>query len=481
MPLNSFSFIILLPVLVIVLGIMQILGHNIEKRNGIYVTGNIQLVLLLAFSYYFMCRTDIYFGACIAIETGIAYTTGILIDRWKNKNKQFLRLIMFIGILSLLLMLLYFKYCNFFINGFRKFLGLDSISLNIILPLGISFYTFTALSYVIDIYWGRYKAEKNMICFALFLSFFPKAIAGPIVRGDVFLPQTKKYKGIKLENLEEGVQIFVFGLFKKVVLADRLGVFVDDVFFAPSAYNTFTVFWAVLSYTMQIYFDFSGYSDMAIGISKMVGFDFPPNFNIPYISRDIAEFWKRWHISLSSWLQDYIYIPLGGSRRSTLRTYLNLLLVMLLSGLWHGADFTFIIWGGIYGIATCINKAIKGISKNVPNILNVIGTFMAVSLLWVIFRAESMSNAKNVYKALFTFHGGIMQPYAWTFFSLILLIVATVAAYIRNKRKSNKIIDGFYPVMGLNCILTLTIFFTFLGITVVMGYFGNTAFIYGRF
>ena len=460
MSLNGFRFLILFAAIFFILLLLQV-GR---KGKADYICGRIQLVILLLFSYALIFSVDIRFGICILAETVITYIIGRLI-----KNCQ--KILTGGGITLLLLMLGYFKYSDFFVNSFRGLIGADSITLNIIVPMGISFYTFTAISYLIDVYRGKYEAEKDLLNFSLFIAFFPKLTAGPIVRGDCFLSQARQYKGIKIENFEAGIQIFVFGLFKKMVLADHLGVFVDDVFFAPSAYNTFTVFLAVLSYTLQIYFDFSGYSDMAIGLSKIVGFDFPKNFNLPYIATGMSDFWKRWHISLSSWFQDYLYIPLGGSRKGKTRTYLNLLIVMLVSGLWHGAAWTFILWGLFQGVASCVSRWI-GKKKGV---VNGVVTFVVVSLLWVIFRAESFTNAIDVYKALFTWHTGIMQPYTWTFFALVVLLISTIVAVIR---KSG---EGSYPVMKLDRVWTLTVFFTFTGLTIIMAYYGNTAFIYGKF
>ena len=312
-------------------------------------------------------------------------------------------------------------------------------------------------------------------------------IAGPIIRGKDFFPQVEEYRGVNWDAFKTGIQIFVFGLFKKIVLADHLAVFVDDVFHAPSAFNTGTVILGVISYSLQIYLDFSGYSDMAIGISKIVGFDFKPNFNLPYIAQNISEFWKRWHISLSSWFQDYLYIPLGGSRKGTGWTYLNLMIVMLISGLWHGAGWTFIIWGAFHGIASCFNKLLWRKMKVIGSFLNGLLTFIFVTLFWVAFRANTVSDAVNVWKFMFTAHSGINQPYTWTFFAIICLAVSTVVAFVKSKKagsvdKNGKLlINGFYPVLDLSKFWCLVAFFTFCGLTIIMGYFGNTAFIYGAF
>lgn len=304
------------------------------------------------------------------------------------------------------------------------------------------------------------------------------------MRGKDFFPQVKKYRGVKLSAFAAGIQIFVFGLFKKIVLADHLGVFVDDVFFAPTAYNTATVILAVISYSLQIYFDFSGYSDMAIGVAKIVGFDFKPNFNFPYIAKGMSDFWKRWHISLSSWFQDYLYIPLGGSRKGELRTYINLIIVMAVSGLWHGAGITFIVWGVLHGISSCVSRVITKCGKaegKVVDVIRAVVTYIVVALLWVVFRASDFTNAWNVWKGMFTIHDGIFQPYTWTFFALACLVVATIMAIVIAKRDGEKYVNGYYPILDLSKVIPMAIFFTFCGLTILLGYFGNTAFIYGRF
>lgn len=481
--LNSISFILSLAALIAFLSALQIpekVGRG--RQEVLRFCRESQLFTLVLFSYIFLCRIDVRFGVCVAVETVIVYTVGLMLAKTESMKKR--KWILGAGIAAILFMLGYFKYCGFFVNSFLSLMGKHS-ALQIVLPIGISFYSFTAIGYMTDVYRGSCDGEKNLLYMTLFISFFPKITAGPIVRGTCFLPQIKEYPGIRLSNVRDGVQIFVFGLFKKIVLADHLGVFVDDVFFAPSAYHTLTVVWAVLSYALQIYFDFSGYSDMAIGISKMLGFEFPGNFNLPYVSRSLSEFWKRWHISLSSWLRDYLYIPLGGSRLGTRRSYVNLMLVMVLSGLWHGAGWNFIVWGICHGAGSCVSKWIvdrrtaRGAEKRGSTVLSVIVTFVVVALLWVVFRAGTLKEAMCVYAALFTLHDGIIQPYTWTLFALLVLIFSTAAAWI--KQKDATWIDGFYPVMDLSKVWTLTLFFIFAGLTIMLGYFGNTVFIYEQF
>jgi membrane bound O-acyl transferase MBOAT family protein len=420
--------------------------------------------------------------------TNFTYCCGLLIERYKQEKQiSKTKKTLFVGGLTLMLVLGYFKYTNFFINGVNQAFGLDISTVKIILPLGLSFFTFSAFSYLADVYRGACKAERDLLEFALYMALFTKITAGPIVRWLDFKPQIKEYRGIKLYALKQGVQIFAFGLFKKMVLADHLGVFVDDVFRTPRAFNTTTVILSAISYSLQIYLDFSGYSDMAIGLSKVIGFNYRANFNLPYISRGFSEFWERWHISLSQWFRDYLYIPLGGSRKGEVRTYNNLLVTMLVSGLWHGAGWTFILWGGLHGIASCFTRLIK---KNNARffygnlfykLISAMLTFILVTLFWTVFRADSIEHLQQYWKALFTLHGGINQPYTWTFVALICVFVATTVAILRSKIENLEQIQSFYPILGLTKIWELVSFFTFVGLTILLGYYGNTAFIYGGF
>ncbi len=318
------------------------------------------------------------------------------------------------GGICLLIVLGYFKYADFFIESFASAFHLNAGTLNLVLPLGISFFTFSGLSYLLDVYRGTCAAEKNLLDFGLYMALFSKITAGPLVRWTDLRPQIKEYRGICLPALNDGIQIFVFGLFKKMVLADHLGVFVDDVFFAPLAYSTGTVILSAFSYSLQIYLDFSGYSDMAVGISKIIGFDLKPNFDLPYMAEGFSDFWNRWHISLSSWFKDYLYIPLGGSRRGEARAYANLFIVMMVSGLWHGAGLTFLLWGGLHGAASCISRRLKKSGKvrsSAGRCAEIILTFLAVTLFWTVFRAENTEAVVRYWSALFTLHSGIRQPY----------------------------------------------------------------------
>jgi alginate O-acetyltransferase complex protein AlgI len=298
---------------------------------------------------------DWRFCLLMLLLTIVAYISAIQISKLPKT-----RLYIILGVAVPLVVLGIFKYFNFFVSSFMQIFGIRNVgSLNIILPIGISFYTFQSLSYIIDVYRRNIDAEKNFIKLALYIAFFPQLVAGPIVRASDFLPQLDEERNINFNNFKIGIQIFVFGLFKKIVIADWLSVFVDDVFRTPNVFHAISLILAIIAYSIQIYFDFSGYSDMAIGCAKCLGYDFVRNFNLPYISRNITEFWRRWHISLSSWLKEYLYIPLGGNRKGPIRTYVNNMLTMLLGGLWHGADLTFLAWGGAHGIALCVHKTYK--------------------------------------------------------------------------------------------------------------------------
>ncbi|MBQ9887185.1 MAG: MBOAT family protein [Lachnospiraceae bacterium] len=480
MAFSSLNFICFFAILYLILWICR--GILIKNNNICLQTTK---YILLAASYIFICLTNWRWAVYLLFITVITFVIALLIQ----KNEKAKKLIMAVGVSICILGLCFFKYFNFFIDTFNNWFGASVPFLNIAAPIGISFYTFSAIGYIIDIYRGEYKVETSFFNVAIYFSFFPKLVSGPLVGAKDFFEQLKDYKGIKLANLEEGIQIFAIGLFKKIVLADHLGVFVDDVYNAPTAFSTPTVILAVISYSLQLYFDFSGYSDMAIGIAKILGFDLCKNFNLPYISMNLTEFWKRWHISLSAWLQKYLYISLGGNRKGKIRTYINLFLVMLIGGLWHGAGWTFIAWGALHGLGLVIHKLFMNFKirtwgdKNAGNIIwkatSVILTYIYVAICWVFFRADSFENAINVIKGMFVYQNGISQIYAWSLFAIAILLIATIVACV--KSRNNKRVDAFYPLQDLSTVKGLLIFFVFVGLTICMAYFGNTAFIYGKF
>lgn len=431
-------------------------------------------IFFLAASYFFYGYWDWRFCFLLLFVTVISYFTAKFShNKWAYK----------IGIIVPLVVLGVFKYFNFFLSSAATIIGRDLGALNIILPVGISFYTFQALSYVIDAHRGKIAVENDFIKLALYISFFPQLVAGPIVRAADFLPQLYQVRKVSTEKVKIGIQLFTFGLFKKIVLADHLSVFVDDVFSKPAAFHWATTLLAVISYSMQIYFDFSGYSDMAIGCAKCLGYDFKRNFNLPYISQSMTEFWRRWHISLSTWLKEYLYIPLGGNRKGVRRRYINLLLTMLLGGLWHGANWTFVFWGGLNGLALCADKLLAKPDKKkgaTTQVLSMLGTFCFISFTWIFFRAESFSVAWTVIKRIITLQNGIRQPFSWSFISIAMLLFSTICAVVK-EHKGLRETNGYYPILNLGSVMGLAVFFVIVGLILGLAYTGNNPFVYFQF
>ena len=358
-----------------------------------------KMIYVIIFSLYFYYKSSgIYFllliGAAVVDFTlaKLIYSTSI---KWERKFFIVLTLVVNLGMLA------YFKYTNFLFESFYSVVGGEFKPIDIFLPVGISFFTFQSLSYTIDVYRGNLKPVDSIIDYAFFVSFFPQLVAGPIVRASDFLPQIYKPTVVTDEMFGRGVFLIGCGLFKKAVISDYISInFVDRVFDTPTLYSGLENLFAVYGYALQIYCDFSGYSDMAIGIALLLGFHFPLNFNSPYQSGNITEFWRRWHISLSTWLRDYLYISLGGNRKGKIRTYFNLIVTMLLGGLWHGASWRFIIWGWLHGAALAIHKLFRSGQGETPEMqsrsshyFNVFVTFHFVCFCWIFFRASSMETA----------------------------------------------------------------------------------------
>lgn len=374
----------------------------------------LQNILLLVASYFFYAWWDWRFLSLIIISSIIDYIAGLSIHNAdtdkKRKSWLIVSLIANLGFLSI------FKYYNFFAESFTQAVSAfgwqpNDLTLNIILPVGISFYTFQTLSYTIDIYRKSFEPTKSVLSFFTYIAFFPQLVAGPIERAANLLPQIEKKRTFNKEWFNEGLlQIFI-GLFRKIVIADTLAKYVDTIYADPSIYNSTTVLLATFFYAFQIYFDFAGYSDIAIGTAKVMGFKFHQNFNLPYFSKSLTEFWRKWHISLSFWLRDYLYISLGGNRKGIKITYRNLMITMLLGGLWHGSSWNFIIWGGIHGLVLSIEKYMKSNAKF--NFLQKFGflgypiTFFVVLIAWIFFRATTLNSAIIATKKILLFKGGI--------------------------------------------------------------------------
>jgi alginate O-acetyltransferase complex protein AlgI len=384
--------------------------HNVVRRR-----------LLLAFSLFFYYKCGGYFFLLLLLSTLMDYGLGRLI--YSGKTQAMRKLFVTCSVILNLGLLSYFKYYQFYLDlvnnifhtNFKAFNILANWSNNVagshfdiwtvLLPVGISFYTFQSLSYTIDIYRKKIEPVNNILDFAFFVTYFPQLVAGPIVRAAEFLPQIKKNYSLTNEDFGRAGYLILGGLIKKMVISDYISLnFVDRVFDNPLLYSGFENLMAVYGYTIQIYCDFSGYTDIAIGLSLLLGYHLPINFNSPYKAINISDFWRRWHISLSTWLRDYLYIPLGGNRKGKARTYINLFLTMLLGGLWHGAHFRFIIWGGLHGLALAFHKgwsSIRGnkkafeLSKTSKAIGGII-TFHFVAFCWIFFRAANMDVASQV-------------------------------------------------------------------------------------
>ncbi len=390
---NSLSFAIFLPV-------VFILYWTFPHR--------FRWMILLIASYYFYMSWNIKYVVLILATTIVSYGTALLLE--KTDNLKYKRALLALAAAISLGILFFFKYFNFFQENITVILNAFAIQLHpttlkLLLPVGISFYTFQTLSYVIDVYRGTISAEHHFGKYAAFISFFPQLVAGPIERTSNLLPQIKAEHHFDYDKASYGMKLMVWGFFKKLVIADVFAGYVDAIYNTPHAFKGFSLVLATFLFTFQIYCDFSGYSDIAIGCAKLLDIDLMQNFNSPYFSASIKEFWSRWHISLSTWFRDYVYIPLGGNRKGKLRTYLNLILTFFVSGLWHGANWTYVIWGGIHGLLQVIEKVIF---KNTPArrfslrwFLQVILVFFLCSFAWIFFRANTLAEANLIIANLF--------------------------------------------------------------------------------
>lgn len=437
-----------------------------------------QHIILLIASYVFYITFDWRFLFLLIGMSVLMWLIGKGIADRKQQGRSAKGLIT-VGVVIALAVLGFFKYCNFFVESFCTVFGLETTTLSILLPIGVSFYTFQAISYICDVNSGKAEAD-SLLHVLLYIGFFPQIVSGPIVKAHDFLPQLQKNVEVNKNHLSEGIQLFIVGLFRKVVIADRLGVCVTAVFAAPAAYSGLSLALASLAFTLQIYCDFAGYSDMAIGVAKCMGFDLGQNFNMPYIARNPSDFWRRWHISLSSWFRDYVYIPLGGNRKGKARTYINLFLTMLLSGLWHGASWTFVFWGALHGIWSAGHRAFKKMrgDKNcdkVGAIVSTILTFCVVSILWIVFKADSFETAWVYISRMFTMADGI--KYYFVFVPIYAIIIFGTHLYATLKNDGNSPVraldvNKFVPKLVL-CMMCLII--------LCFGYFGDSAFLYAQF
>jgi alginate O-acetyltransferase complex protein AlgI len=359
---------------------------------------------LTIFSYIFYGWANPWFCLLMLFNTSVDYTNGRLMGAYPARKKLFVT----ISIVCDLAILGFFKYFNFGLDNYNATMAALGIPeaqylgfFRVVLPLGISFYTFQSMSYVIDVYRGDAKVVTNFIDYACYVSMFPQLVAGPIIRFQDVADQLRE-RTLTWEKFARGTSFFMLGMAKKVLLANPCGKIADTTFNTGDL-SCFDAWYGAVAYAFQIYFDFSGYSDMAIGLGLMLGFVFAKNFDSPYRSKSITEFWRRWHLSLSTWLRDYLYIPLGGNRKGSVRTYINLALVMLLGGLWHGASWNFLIWGGIHGGYLAFERAQgkESIYHKLPALLQIIITFFIVLIAWVFFRADTLPDAAQYLKCMF--------------------------------------------------------------------------------
>lgn len=372
--------------------------------------------MLLAASYFFYMCWNPKYALLMLFSTGVTWAAGLAVARAKTTAGK--KWAVGLSLAANLSVLALFKYANFMVenlNALRSALGLEGAfsGFSLLLPVGISFYIFQAIGYTVDVYRGTIPAERSFLTYALFVSFFPQLVAGPIERSANMLPQFKTVHRFSYEEMKSGLIQMLWGYIQKLLLADRLALLVDAVYQDPTAFGTVSLLLAVVFFALQLYCDFSSYSDIAIGAARIMGFQLMENFRSPYLAASIGEFWDSWHISLSSWFQDYLYIPLGGSRCGTARTCLNLMIVFLVSGLWHGAAWTFVLWGAAHGLYSVLSRLTRNLRGQLCNALHIdrqstlhralctLLTFGFTSLAFVVFRAETVTQAAAVYKGLF--------------------------------------------------------------------------------
>ena len=428
-------------------------------------------ITLLVFSLFFYGYGEPKYLVVMLFSIVVNYLSGILIHIFRG-SKAKLKLVLIATVILNLGIIGYYKYADFVISNLNAGLGISIPIMNIVMPIGISFFTFQGMSYVIDVYRGQGAVQKNPLNVALYISLFPQLIAGPIVRYETVAEQINHRKET-LDDFTYGIERFILGLSKKVLIANSVGLIADEIFNSPLKEMSTLLAWiGILSYTFQIYFDFSGYSDMAIGLGNIFGFKFMENFNYPYISKSITEFWRRWHISLSTWFRDYVYIPLGGNRVSSIKFLRNIIVVWFLTGLWHGAAWNFVAWGLYYGILLIVEKFIIGkYIKKLPNIFQHSYTMAFVILGWLLFRSESLSYAFEYFKIMIGQNNtSLISPKAIYYlveykFELGLAFIASIPLYPMITEKINsedslskKIIQRYgKPIilMGLLAINTM--------------------------
>lgn len=384
-------------------------------------------LFLLVASYYFYTRWNADYLILIVFSTLVDYFISNFLSASQQAHenlKTFRRLLLMVSVVTNLGVLFVFKYYNFFADSIITLANMADVpvsvtAIDVLLPVGISFYTFQSMAYTIDVYRGKIKAERSLTRFAAYIAFFPQLVAGPIERASNLLPQFHEKHRFDVDRVTSGLRVILWGAFKKVVIADRLAIFVDHIYANPEGFGGSAMLLATVFFGIQIYCDFSGYSDMAIGTARILGFDLMENFRYPYFALSIRDFWRRWHISLSTWFRDYVYFPLGGNRVSLIRNLFNLFVVFLISGLWHGAAWTFVIWGAVHGIFIALETLFDRLNITLPRILRIqplcwLYTFGIVTLLWAFFRATDVSHVFYMFTHLTDFGAGLDPLSAYT-------------------------------------------------------------------
>lgn len=444
---------------------------------------------ILLSSYYFYMRSNPKYIIILIFITLLSYLSGIIVE----KSVKYKKNIMILSILCNIAVLFVFKYYNFFIKSMERILAVIHIQFHIpystfSLPIGISFYIFEAMAYIIDVYRGGLKAEKNLLKYASFIAFFPQLLAGPIERAGHMLVQFEKKHVFDYEKIKSGLLLILWGLFEKLVVADRLSKFTDTVFSQPNNYRGFEMVIASLFFTFQIYCDFSGYSDMAIGAARVLGFELSRNFERPYFSKSIREFWRKWHITLCSWFKDYLYIPLGGNRCSKIKNYINIMIVFVVSGLWHGADISFIVWGALHGVYQVAEKAIEPFWNKVMvrlkiqtnsymyKLFQVIKTFVLVDFAWIFFKASSFKAAIVFIKNMFYFNpevfiNGSIYKLGLSYKEFWIGVFGIVIVLIENLLQRNSNIES--KLMNKHVVIRWSLYVASLIFIIIFGVYGS--------
>jgi alginate O-acetyltransferase complex protein AlgI len=419
-----------------------------------------RMAWLLVASIVFYAAWSVWFVLLIAFTAGVDYVIALEIER--SKTQQVRKFWLIASLTISLSLLAFFKYALFVATSSTGLLAMLGVQvspplLHIVLPLGISFYTFETISYVVDVYRGRIAAERNPLHYALYIMFFPHLIAGPIVRPRQFLPQVRARKHFDWPRLQLGVQLFLRGLLKKAVLADRLAPIVDPIFLDPAKFSSGTLWLGTVAYAVQVYCDFSGYTDMALGCAHALGFKLPQNFNRPYLSASIGEFWRRWHITLSSWVRDYIYIPLGGSREGEWKTYRNLIVTMTALGLWHGAGWTFIVFGLYHGVLLSLERAFPlpaWTNRGVTRIARIGWTLMLLCIGLAIFRSPTLTSAGTMLSRMFHPVAGVNEM-GMSIFIAMGIVAFIFAGHLIGAAKQNRRLEALLPAPVLGAALAI--------------------------